>query len=165
MGVVYKINFPDGRFYIGAAEDFGTRIYSHWTGRGYVSKAAREFFAYKEYLSECSYVMYRGDSYKEVEKKMIYKSRDNPLMMNKKIVDPDKIKPKVTTLMKLRKVPEFSNDTVKDIKIYARCLIRRDLRRADPNLTDRNIRVRAYAMKKEELYLYLLEKFTIDKGE
>jgi len=90
MGVVYRVNLSDGRFYIGCtSNDLSSRIGSHFrSNESYLGDAYRELnYSLKDALKS-SKIIYEGYFCKDVEKCEIYNYRDNDLMINKKIYRP-----------------------------------------------------------------------------
>jgi len=83
MGVVYKINFPDGSFYIGSTQCIQSRIHQH---KNQPSKRIKEKldeynFSISEFRDLFS-VLHEGEDFREVEKDIIELLRNDLFILN-----------------------------------------------------------------------------------
>ncbi len=84
MGVVYKITFPDGEFYIGSTNEYKDRQAQHMFSPSKKIKEMiikydcnlKEFRSFFEIICTC-------ENHKEVEKTIIYEHKDSDLILNK----------------------------------------------------------------------------------
>ena len=83
MGVVYKMIFPDGSFYIGSTVNLENRMKAHRaTPNKLVGVKTKEFPMTMQEFREIFHVIYEGDDYKEYESDLIRQSRGNELCLN-----------------------------------------------------------------------------------
>ena len=83
MGVVYRITFPDGEFYIGSTNEYKDRQAQHMFSPSKKIKEMlikydcnlKEFRSFFEIICTCK-------NYKEAEKAIIYEHKDSDLILN-----------------------------------------------------------------------------------
>ena len=84
MGVVYKITFPDGTFYIGCTINLESRILQH----RYIMKDSllgrkiKQFKMSRKEFIELFSVLYDGEDYKYTEEQEIEKVKEDRLCLN-----------------------------------------------------------------------------------
>ena len=88
MGYVYKIKFPEGKYYIGSTNNLRARMSNHRSS-GPLSSRIKELNYTVDMLIENASILYQGNRYVEAEKRIIFTSRDCSDMLNKRVKDPD----------------------------------------------------------------------------
>ena len=96
MGVVYKVIFPDGSFYIGATINLKNRMMQHrYHATNKLLKAKiKEFKMSKDAFIELFSILHEGDDFREVEGDIIRRVKGQKLCLNMAGVrwcHPDKI--------------------------------------------------------------------------
>ncbi len=83
-GVVYKIKFPDGSFYIGATINLENRIWQHryHCTNKILKEKIKEFKVLKKDFPSFFSVLHTGEDYTEVESRIIQKLRGSPFILN-----------------------------------------------------------------------------------
>jgi hypothetical protein len=83
MGVVYKILFPCGRFYIGATDNILQRISQHYSAKSSVGDLVKKYKMSIDDLMDLVTFLYDGNNYKSEETQAIYSNRNDPYILNK----------------------------------------------------------------------------------
>jgi len=92
-GLVYKITFPDGYFYIGKTKDLLTRMKAHFsTKNGCIYSRARRFCSCSKDLMKFTTVLYAGLDYSKQEVIQINELGEDEFLLNKDLVGIDKFR-------------------------------------------------------------------------
>ena len=109
-GVVYKIIFPDGSFYIGATSNFHARIRQHYRKPSILIEDKINYFTLT--LSEFESLFEIIDDYNEdyffLEKKRIWESKDDFFCLNKSIPKVNPFLPKDLYLKEVKSLEKTS---------------------------------------------------------
>ena len=93
MGVVYRIDFPDGYFYIGKSKDVVKRIMQHYSSKdSHVYARAKKYCLCAEHLMQFTSILYRGDDYFKQEFVEINKVAKDKFIINKEFIGMDKFR-------------------------------------------------------------------------
>jgi len=89
-GVVYRIDFPDGYFYIGKTRNILNRMRGHFsTPNGKLYTRAKKYCLCVEHLMQFTSILYEGEDYSKQEFIEINKMRDDEFILNKDLVGVD----------------------------------------------------------------------------
>jgi len=84
MGVVYKVKFPDGSFYIGATVNLENRMMQHRynSTNKPLKEKIKEFKMSKADFIQLFSVLHEGEDFREIEKEIIERCKSSELLLN-----------------------------------------------------------------------------------